>query len=87
MADHEPFAFVKEADLKRLAELFVRRAEEPWLIAFVASRLRPDFARDLLSALPAELREGIGRKSFAASLSRDQAMALDSELRRSLGEP
>ncbi|MBI4423954.1 MAG: hypothetical protein HY554_09520, partial [Elusimicrobia bacterium] len=52
----EPFSYINEENLKRLANLFMLRREEPWLIAVVLNYLKPEYARQVLTQLPVELQ-------------------------------
>ena len=42
MKKFEPFVYINEENVKRLAYLFILRKEEPWVVAVVASYLRSD---------------------------------------------
>ena len=75
----EPFSYVNEENIKRLAYLL--RREEPWLIAVVLSYLKPELARELLGLQPQELQNTVGLESATIrQASRGQIAPIDADL-------
>lgn len=80
MKKFEPFKYITEENLKRLAYLL--RKEEPWLVAVVLSYLKPEFARQVLTALPAEQQAKVAiAAATVRQVSREQVMAIDTQIR------
>ncbi|HAH08107.1 MAG TPA: hypothetical protein DCM05_16545 [Elusimicrobia bacterium] len=85
MKKFEPFSYINETNLKRLANLFLLRREEPWLIATVLSYLRPEYARQVLTALPVELQAKVAMEALTVrQVTRDQVVAIDSDIKESI---
>jgi tetratricopeptide (TPR) repeat protein len=81
----EPFAYINETNLKRLANLFQIRREEPWLIAVVLSYLRPEYARQVLTALPLELQAKVAMEALTVrQVTREQVAAIDAEIKENV---
>ncbi|MBI4676143.1 MAG: tetratricopeptide repeat protein [Elusimicrobia bacterium] len=82
MKKFEPFSYINEENIKRLVYMFLLRKEEPWIIAVVASYLRPEFARALLTALPVELQSKVALEALTVrSLTKEQVQAIDGEIK------
>jgi len=85
MKKFEPFAYINEENLKRLANLFLLRREEPWLIAVVLSYLKPEFARQVLTSLPVELQAKVAMEALKVrQVTRDQLVAIDAEIKENV---
>ncbi|MBI4055952.1 MAG: tetratricopeptide repeat protein [Elusimicrobia bacterium] len=76
----EPFVYINEENLKRLAYLLLK--EEPWVSAVVISYLNPDFARKVLTALPVELQAKVAMETATIrQVTREQVEAIDIEIK------
>ncbi|TBR26078.1 tetratricopeptide repeat protein [bacterium] len=85
MAKKEPFAYINETNLKNLANLFLLRAEEPWLVAVVLSYLRPEYARQVLTALPVELQAKVALEALKIrQVTKEQVLAIDSDIKENI---
>lgn len=85
MAKLEPFSYINEESLKRLANLFLLRREEPWLIAVVLSYLRQDYARQVLAALPVELQTKVAMEALKVrQVTREQIQAIDDDIKENV---
>ncbi len=85
MKKFEPFSYINEETVKRLSYLFILRKEEPWLIAVVASYLRPDFARQLISALPVEMQAKVALEALTLrQVTREQVLAIDADVKENV---
>lgn len=85
MAKMEPFAYINEENLRRLANLFLLRREEPWLIAVVLSYLQSEYARQVLAALPMELQTKVAMEALKVrQVTREQIQAIDKEVRENV---
>ena len=85
MKKFEPFSYINETNLKRLANLFLLRREEPWLIAVVLSYLKPDFARQVLSGLPVGLQTKVALEALKVrQVTREQVQAIDAEVKENI---
>ncbi|MFA6094041.1 MAG: FliG C-terminal domain-containing protein [Elusimicrobiota bacterium] len=85
MAKMEPFAYINETNLKRLANLFLLRREEPWLIAVVLSYLKPEYARQVLTALPVDLQAKVALEALTVrQVTREQVIAIDAQVRENV---
>ncbi len=82
MKKFEPFSYINEENMKRLIYLFLLNKEEPWVIAVVASYLRPDFARLLLTSLPIELQSKVALEALMVrQMTREQVVAINNDIR------
>ena len=80
MKKFEPFAYINEENIKRLAYLL--RHEEPWVAAVVLAYLKPDFGHMILQALPLELQAKVAiETAMIRQLSREQVMAIDEQIK------
>src|SRR5690348_8204386 len=85
MKKFEPFSYINEETVKRLSYLFILRKEEPWLIAVVASYLRPDYARQMISALPVEMQAKVALEALTLrQVTREQVIAIDQDIRENV---
>lgn len=85
MAKKEPFAYINETNLKNLANLFLLRAEEPWLVAVVLSYLRPEYARQVLTALPVELQAKVALEALKIrQVTKEQVTAIDGDIKENI---
>ena len=85
MKKFEPFAYINEESLKRLANLFLLRREEPWLIATVLSYLKPEYARQVLTALPVELQCKVALEALKVrQVTREQIHAIDQDIKENV---
>lgn len=85
MAKKEPFAYINETNLKNLANLFLLRAEEPWLVAVVLSYLRPEYARQVLTALPVELQAKVALEALKIrQVTKEQVTAIDADIKENI---
>ncbi|MBI5200820.1 MAG: tetratricopeptide repeat protein [Elusimicrobia bacterium] len=85
MKKFEPFVYITEDNLKRLANLFLLRREEPWLIAVVLSYLKPEFARQVLTQLPVELQARVALEALKVrQVTREQVAAIDADIKESV---
>ena len=76
----EPFKYINEENLRRLAYLL--RREEPWVIAVVLTYLKPEFARQVLTALPSEVQTRVAIETATIrQVSREQVLAIDAEIK------
>jgi tetratricopeptide (TPR) repeat protein len=81
----EVFTYINEENLNRLANLFQLRSEEPWLIAVVLSYLKQDFAREVLSSLPAELQAKVAMEALKVrQVTKEQILAIDEDVRQNI---
>ncbi|MDO8756735.1 MAG: hypothetical protein Q7J64_01875, partial [Elusimicrobiota bacterium] len=64
MKKFEPFTYINEENFKRLANLFLVRQDEPWLVTVVLYYLKPEIARATLTLLPIELQAKIAIESL-----------------------
>lgn len=85
MKKFEPFLYITEENYKRLANLFLARADEPWLVAVVLSYLKPELARATLTSLPVELQAKVAVEALKIrQLTREQLMAIDADVKESV---
>ena len=85
MAKMEPFSYINEENLRRLANLFLLRREEPWLIAVVLSYLQPEYGRQVLAALPVALQTKVAMEALKVrQVTREQIQAIDEEVRENV---
>ncbi len=85
MISKDPFAFITDANLKNLANLFLLRAEEPWLVAVVLSYLRPEYARQVLTSLPVELQAKVAMEALKVrQVTREQIMAIRADIKENI---
>jgi len=80
MKKFEPFSYITEENLKRLAYLL--RHEEPWVAAVVLEYLKPEFTHKILAALPLELQAKVAIETATIrQLGREQVMAIDEQIK------
>lgn len=80
MKKFEPFSYINEENVKRLAYLL--RHEEPWVAAVVLAYLKPEYAHTILSALPLELQAKVAIETATIrQLSREQVQAIDEQIK------
>ena len=80
MKKFEPFKYINEDNLKRLAYLL--RREEPWVIAVVLTYLKPEFARQILTALPVEVQAKVAVETATIrQVTREQVIAIDADIK------
>ncbi len=85
MKKFEPFTYITEENFKRLANLFLVRGDEPWLVAVVLSYMKPDLARATLTALPVELQAKVAIEALKLrQVTREQLMAIDADIKESV---
>jgi tetratricopeptide (TPR) repeat protein len=85
MKKFEPFTYITEENFKRLANLFLVRADEPWLVAVVLSYLKPELARATLTSLPVELQAKVAVEALKIrQVTREQLMAIDADIKESV---
>ncbi len=85
MKKFEPFTYITEENFKRLANLFLVRQDEPWLVAVVLSYLKPDIGRATLTALPIEMQAKIAIEALKIrQVTREQLMAIDADIKESV---
>lgn len=85
MKKFEPFTYITEENFKRLANLFLVRQDEPWLVAVVLSYLKPEIARATLTLLPVELQAKIAIEALKIrQVTREQLMAIDADVKESV---
>lgn len=85
MPKGEPFSYINEENLRRLANLFLLRREEPWLIAVVLSYLSPEYARQVLTALPVDLQAKVAMEALKVrQVTREQIQAIDEDIRENV---
>lgn len=85
MKKFEPFAYINEENIKRLAYLFILRKEEAWIIATVLSYLRPDYQRMLLAALPVDMQSKLALEALTVrQVTRDQVVAIDADIKENV---
>ncbi|MEK7388289.1 MAG: FliG C-terminal domain-containing protein [Elusimicrobiota bacterium] len=85
MKKFEPFTYITDENFKRLANLFLVRQDEPWLVAVVLSYLKPDIARATLTLLPIELQAKIAIEALKIrQVTREQLMAIDADIKESV---
>ncbi|MBI3300380.1 MAG: tetratricopeptide repeat protein [Elusimicrobia bacterium] len=85
MAKKEPFSYISDTNLKNLANLFLLRAEEPWLVAVVLSYLRPEYARQVLTSLPVELQAKVAMEALKVrQVTREQIAAIDADIKENI---
>ncbi|MCX5789204.1 MAG: tetratricopeptide repeat protein [Elusimicrobia bacterium] len=85
MKKFEPFNYITEDKLVNLANLFLVRREEPWLVAVVLSYLRPEFARQVLASLPLELQAKVALEAFRVrQVTKEQLEAIDEEVKKNV---
>ncbi len=85
MKKFEPFTYITEENFKRLANLFLVRQDEPWLVTVVLSYLKPEIARATLTLLPVELQAKIAIESLKLrQVTREQLMAIDADVKESV---
>jgi flagellar motor switch protein FliG len=81
----EPFAYINEENVRRLAYMFVLRKEEPWIIAVAASYLRPDLARQMLAALPIQMQARVAIEALTVrQVTKDQVNAIDADVKENV---
>ncbi|MBI2362792.1 MAG: PorV/PorQ family protein [Elusimicrobia bacterium] len=80
-----PFTYVNEGNLASLANLFLLRAEEPWMVAVVLSYLRPEYGRRVLTSLPFELQAKVALEALKVrQVTREQLLAIDADIKESI---
>jgi tetratricopeptide (TPR) repeat protein len=85
MKKFEPFTYITEENFKRLANLFLVRQDEPWLVTVVLSYLKPEIARATLTLLPIELQAKIAIEALKIrQVTREQLMAIDADVKESV---
>ncbi len=85
MKKFEPFLYITEENFKRLANLFLVRQDEPWLVAVVLSYLKPELARATLTSLPVELQAKVAVEALKIrQVTREQLMAIDADIKESV---
>ena len=85
MKKFEPFTYITEENFKRLANLFLVRQDEPWLMTVVLSYLKPEIARATLTLLPVELQAKIAIEALKIrQVTREQLMAIDADVKESV---
>jgi tetratricopeptide (TPR) repeat protein len=85
MKKFEPFTYITEENFKRLANLFLVRQDEAWLVAVVLSYLKPDIGRATLTALPIEMQAKIAIEALKIrQVTREQLMAIDADIKESV---
>lgn len=85
MKKFEPFTYINEENFKRLANLFLVRGDEPWLVAVVLSYMKPELARATLTALPVELQAKVAVEALKLrQVTREQLMAIDADIKESV---
>ncbi len=85
MKKFEPFTYITEENFKRLANLFLVRQDEPWLVTVVLSYLKPEIARATLTLLPVELQAKIAIEALKLrQVTREQLMAIDADIKESV---
>lgn len=85
MKKFEPFSYITEDNVKRLSYMFILRKEEPWVIAVVASYLKPELARMMLTALPVELQAKVAIEALTVrQVTRDQVIAIDGDIKENV---
>ena len=85
MKKFEPFTYITEENYKRLANLFLVRQDEPWLVAVVLSYLKPEIARATLTSLPVELQAKIAIEALKIrQVTREQLVAIDADVKESV---
>jgi tetratricopeptide (TPR) repeat protein len=85
MKKFEPFTYITEENFKRLANLFLVRQDEPWLVTVVLSYLKPEIARATLTLLPVELQAKIAIEALKIrQVTREQLMAIDADVKESV---
>src|SRR5438270_4279306 len=83
MKKFEPFKYVTEENLKRLAYLI--RKEEPWIIALVLSYLKPEFAKEVLASMPPELQARVAVETATIrQTSLEQVMSIDEYIKKKI---
>jgi tetratricopeptide (TPR) repeat protein len=83
MKKFEPFKYVTEENLKRLAYLI--RKEEPWIIALVLSYLKPEFAKEVLGSMPPELQARVAVETATIrQTSLEQVMSIDEYIKKKI---
>jgi flagellar motor switch protein FliG len=81
----EPFSYINEENIKRLANLFILRKEEPWVLATVLSYLRPDYARMVLTSLPMEMQAKLALEALTIrQVTREQVEAIDADIKENV---
>lgn len=85
MPKKEPFAYINDTNLKNLTNLFLLRAEEPWLVAVVLSYLRPEYARQVLTTLSVELQAKVAMEALKVrQVTREQIAAIDADIKENI---
>lgn len=85
MKKFEPFTYITEENFKRLANLFLVRADEAWLVAVVLSYMKPDIARATLTSLPIEMQAKVAVEALKIrQVTREQLMAIDADIKESV---
>ena len=85
MKKFEPFTYITEENFKRLANLFLVRQDEPWLVTVVLSYLKPEIARATLTLLPVDLQAKIAIEALKIrQVTREQLMAIDADIKESV---
>jgi hypothetical protein len=83
MKKFEPFKYVTEENLKRLAYLI--RKEEPWIIALVLTYLKPEFAKEVLGSMPPELQARVAIETATIrQTSLEQVMSIDEYIKKKI---
>ncbi len=85
MKKFEPFTYITEENFKRLANLFLVRGDEPWLVAVVLTYLKPEIARATLTSLPVEMQAKVAVEALKIrQVTREQLMAIDADIKESV---
>lgn len=85
MKKFEPFKYITEENFKRLANLFLVRGDEPWLVAVVLTYLQPEIARATLTSLPVEMQAKVAIEALKIrQVTREQLMAIDADIKESV---
>lgn len=85
MKKFEPFNYINEENFKRLANLFLVRQDEPWLVCVVLSYLKPELARATLTSLPVDLQAKVAIEALKLrQVTREQLMAIDADIKESV---
>jgi tetratricopeptide (TPR) repeat protein len=81
----EPFAYINEENVKRLAYMFVLRREEPWIVAVVGSYLKSSLARQMLTLLPVEFQARVAVEALTVrQVTREQVLAIDADVKENV---
>ncbi len=85
MKKFEPFSYITEENVKRLAYMFILRKEEPWIVAVVASYLKPELARAMIASLPVEMQSKVALEALTLrQVTREQVIAIDADVKENV---